>query len=269
MERDTLAVPAMHPGGQARRARTLREAWRTNVPASADDGEDGSLVIRSVMFDFGGVISTSPFDAFARYEEEHGLPSGLLRRINATNPEENAWARLERGELEFGSFCDEFEEEARALGGEVDAIAVIGALAGEIRPEMVAAVRHCSSRFKTACLTDNFAALEAEARPEVAEVFALFDAVFESSKLGVRKPDPEFYRMACEALDVSPREVVFLDDLGVNLKPARAMGMHTIKVTAPETAIGELFALIGAPHPRPGETAARSAPGVRSRPEQG
>ena len=128
-------------------------------------------------------------------------------------------------------------------------MAVIGALAGEIRPQMVEAVRHCSTRFKTACLTNNFVALEAEARPDVAEVFALFDAVFESSKLGVRKPDPEFYRVACDALAVAPDEVVFLDDLGVNLKPARQLGMHTIKVVAPETALEELYTLIGDPAP--------------------
>ncbi len=208
-----------------------------------------AVVIRSVMFDFGGVISSSPFDAFARYERENGLDDGFLRRINATDPDDNAWARLERGELDFPSFCDEFEKEARSLGSEVDAVAVIGALAGEIRPQMVEAVRHCSSRFKTACLTNNFVALEAGARPDVAEVFALFDAVFESSKLGLRKPDPEFYRVACEALEVSPDEVVFLDDLGVNLKPARDMGMHTIKVVGPEAALEELFALIGGPAP--------------------
>ncbi len=207
-------------------------------------------MIRSVMFDFGGVISTSPFEAFERYEHTHGLPVGLVRRINSTNPDANAWARLERGEVDFATFCAEFDDEARSLGFEVDAAEIIGALAGELRPEMVAAVRHCSTRYKTACLTDNFVSLEEGLRPELADVLALFDAVFESSKLGVRKPDPAFYALACEALGVSPDEVVFLDDLGINLKPARAMGMRTIKVSSPEAALAELYALVGGPGER-------------------
>lgn len=201
-------------------------------------------MIRSVMFDFGGVISTSPFDAFERYEQRNGLPEGFLRRVNSTNPDRNAWARLERGEVDVPTFCAQFEDEARALGFEVDATEVVGALSGEIRPQMVTAVRACSRRFKTACLTNNFLVSEEGIRPDVADVFSLFDAVFESSKLGVRKPDPEFYRLACEALDVDPRETVFLDDLGINLKPAREMGMHTIKVVSPDVALRELFALV-------------------------
>ncbi len=196
------------------------------------------------MFDFGGVISTSPFDAFERYEQRNGLPEGFLRRVNSTNPDRNAWARLERGEVDVPTFCAQFEDEARALGFEVDATEVVGALSGEIRPQMVTAVRACSRRFKTACLTNNFLVSEEGIRPDVADVFSLFDAVFESSKLGVRKPDPEFYRLACEALDVDPRETVFLDDLGINLKPAREMGMHTIKVVSPDVALRELFALV-------------------------
>jgi putative hydrolase of the HAD superfamily len=206
-------------------------------------------MIESVMFDFGGVISTSPFEAFGHYEREQGLPDGFLRRLNSTNPDANAWARLERGEIAISAFASQFADEARALGFEADGLAVLGALGGELRPEMVAAVRDCSTRFKTACLTNNFAAMEAASRPELAKVLSLFDAVFESSKLGVRKPDPEFYRLACDALEVAPANVVYLDDLGINLKPARAMGMHTIKVGSPDSALRELYALIGDPTP--------------------
>ncbi len=181
-------------------------------------------MIRSVMFDFGGVITASPFDAFGRYERDHGLPEGLLRQINSSDPDGNAWAQLERGDIDFPSFCSLFEAEARVLGFEVDASAVVGVLGGEVRPQMVEAVRHCSSRFKTACLTNNFASMEAGLRADVADVFALFDAVLESSRLGVRKPDPEFYRLACEALAVAPHEVVFLDDLGVNFEAGPGHG---------------------------------------------
>ncbi len=222
-----------------------RPARAENVPGGEKGRSDE--VIRAVMFDFGGVISSSPFEAFEEYERRQGLPLGTIRRVNSTDPDRNAWARLERGEVDLQEFCLLFEEEARALGSRVDAMEVIAALGGEIRPEMVAAVRHCSGRYLTACLTNNFRAVEEVARPDVAEVFALFDSVFESSKLGVRKPDPAFYLTACRSLGVEPDEVVFLDDLGINLKPARELGMHTIKVVSPATALRELFALVGEP----------------------
>jgi putative hydrolase of the HAD superfamily len=208
-------------------------------------------VIRSVMFDFGGVITDSPFDAFQRYEEAEGLPVGAIRSINATNPDTNAWARLERGEVDMSEFFDLFEGEAHAAGYRVDARVVMARLSGEVRPAMVEALRRCSERFKTACLTNNFVleqnADQLPARPDVAEALALFDVVLESSKLGVRKPDPRFYEMACEIVGVTPEQVVYLDDLGINLRPARAMGMRTIKVTSPETALEELSAILGMP----------------------
>ena len=208
-------------------------------------------MIRSVMFDFGGVITDSPFDAFEGYELAEGLPVGTIRTINSTNPHDNAWAQLERGDVGMSEFCDLFEAEALTAGYRVDARAVMAGLAGKVRPAMVEAVRRCSERFKTACLTNNFVldqeADQATARPDIAEILALFDIVLESSKLGVRKPDPRFYEMACEALAVAPTEVVYLDDLGINLKPARAMGMQTIKVTAPDVALEELSSIVGIP----------------------
>jgi putative hydrolase of the HAD superfamily len=196
------------------------------------------------MFDFGGVISSSPFEAFAHLEAERGLPPGFIRSVNATNPDENAWARLERSEVDLDTFAMQWSEEARALGHELDGRAVLERLAGRIRPEMVAAIRTCRATYKTACLTNNFATAEAEVSPEVAAVYELFDAVLESRTLGVRKPDPRFYELACSALGVKPQECVFLDDLGVNLKPARALGMHTIKVTDPEPALRELATVL-------------------------
>jgi putative hydrolase of the HAD superfamily len=202
-------------------------------------------MIRSVMFDFGGVLTSSPFEAFARYEQEHGLPAGILRTINATDPDNNAWARFERGELDVDGFADAFEAEASALGHRVDSRAVLALLRGQLRPEMVEAVRRCGQRFTTACLTNNFSADDLPTPPEVQEVYNLFDLVVESKTVGIRKPEPRFYQLACEALGVAPAEVVYLDDLGINLKPARAMGMHTIKVTDPARALSELSTLTG------------------------
>jgi putative hydrolase of the HAD superfamily len=202
-------------------------------------------VIRAVMFDFGGVISSSPFEAFARFERENGLPSDFIRTVNATNPDDNAWARLERSEVDLDAFGALWSAEARALGHDVDGRLVLQMLAGEIRPRMVAAIRACRTRYKTACLTNNFLSAEAEDSEAVASVYTLFDAVLESRVLGVRKPDPRFYELACEAVGVRPDESVFLDDLGVNLKPARALGMHTIKVADPDEALAELERVTG------------------------
>ena len=197
------------------------------------------------MFDFGGVISSSPFEAFAHLEAERGLPPDFIRLVNSTNPDTNAWAQLERGELDVAAFDSLWSTEARALGHPLDGRLVLERLAGEIRPKMVDAIRSCRTKYKTACLTNNFIRAEAELSTEVASVYALFDAVLESRVLGVRKPDPRFYELACETLSVEPNQCVFLDDLGVNLKPARLLGMHTIKVTDPHEALVELEGLLG------------------------
>ncbi len=203
------------------------------------------MALRAVMFDFGGVISSSPFAAFAHLEAETGLPPGFIRTVNATNPNDNAWARLERSEIGVDDFGEQWSREAHALGHELDGRLVLGRLAGEIRPRMVAAIETCRTAYKTACLTNNFLSEERAVSQEVAHVYDLFDVVLESRVLGVRKPDPRFYELACRALDVTPEESVFLDDLGVNLKPARALGMHTIKVTDPDAALVELGRVLG------------------------
>jgi putative hydrolase of the HAD superfamily len=197
--------------------------------------------IRAALFDFGGVILTSPFDAFARYEQENGLPDGFLRALNARNPDDNAWARLERSEVDMAGFCELFEAEALEAGHRVVGSDVLALLSGELRPEMVEAVRRCSERLRTGLLTNNFAPMG----DAVSTVVAMFDVVVESSRVGFRKPDPRFYEHACELLGITPDEAVFLDDLGINLKPARAMGMTTIKVDDPADAIAELESVVG------------------------
>jgi putative hydrolase of the HAD superfamily len=202
--------------------------------------------LRAVMFDFGGVISTSPFEAFAHLEAERGLPAGFIRTVNSTNPDDNAWARLERNEVGLDAFAELWAKEARALGHDLDGRLVLERLAGEIRPRMVSAIESCGKNgYKTACLTNNFLSEERAVSRDVARVYELFDAVLESRVLGVRKPDPRFYELACEALAVKPEESVFLDDLGVNLKPARALGMQTIKVMDPDKALDELGSMLG------------------------
>ncbi len=208
------------------------------------------MPVRAVIFDLGGVIFTSPFPAFARYERDNGLPDGFLRRLNATDPDANAWARLERNEVDQAGFVKLFEAEARAAGHEIDGHAVLAMLVGEVRPQMVEALRRCHDRLKTAVLTNNFATLDAgqpRAEGPMAGLADHFDVVVESSKVGLRKPDPAIYELVCGELGVAPSEAVFLDDLGVNLKPARAMGMTTIKVVDPDRALAELEHVVGFP----------------------
>jgi putative hydrolase of the HAD superfamily len=205
--------------------------------------------VRAVIFDFGGVIVTSPFEAFARYERDNGLPDGFLRRLNATDPDTNAWARLERSEVDWVGFAELFAAEARVGGHEIDGRAVLTLLVAEVRPSMVEALRRCHERLKTGLLTNNFRAPDVPGRPGSDEPMALladlFDVVVESSKVGMRKPDTAIYELVCRELGVAPSEAVFLDDLGVNLKAARAMGMTTIKVDEPGRAIAELERVVG------------------------
>jgi len=208
--------------------------------------------IRAVLWDFGGVILSSPFEAFRSYEKESGLPEDFIRGLNARNPDENAWAKMERNEVSPAEFVTLFEAEARAAGHEIDGWRVLRSISGDIRPQMVEALRRCKAHFRVACITNNMKAGEGpgmarnpEKAAAVAEVMTLFEHVFESSKLGWRKPDPRIYSHACERLGVAPQTCIYLDDLGINLKPARALGMRTIKVGDPDTAIAELESLVG------------------------
>lgn len=204
----------------------------------------------AVIWDFGGVLTTSPFEAFARFERERGLPIDIIRRTNAANHLENAWAKFERAEIDIESFDRLFAEESRALGAEVRGKDVLPLLSGDLRPEMIEALKRVrAAGLKTGCITNNLPANAIGSKGGrslyVAEVMALFDHVIESAKIGLRKPDSRIYRMMIEALKIDPAESVYLDDLGVNLKPAREMGMTTIKVVSASQAIFELEAATG------------------------
>lgn len=208
--------------------------------------------IEAVLWDFGGVVTTSPFEAFRRYEQARGLPLDFIRSVNATNIHSNAWARMERGEIGPPEFDTLFLEESTALGHPVPGSDVLPLLSGDVRPQVVSAIRQIRTRYRVACLTNNMAsghgpamARTAERANAIAEVMALFEVVVESSKTGLRKPEPAFYLKACEMLGIEPSRAVFLDDLGVNLKPAAALGMRTIKVTDAESALAELGEIIG------------------------
>jgi putative hydrolase of the HAD superfamily len=207
---------------------------------------------QAIIWDFGGVFTSSPFEAFNRYEAETGLPPDFIRTVNSLNPLENAWARLERSEVDAATFDGLFRAEAQALGHDVPGRDILGLLSGNLRPRVVNALKVCKGHGKVGCITNNApigkgASMTHDDKKaaELAEVFALFDHLIESSKLGIRKPDPRIYALMCEALDVDPKACVYLDDLGINLKPARDMGMATIKVIGEEQLLTDLEALTG------------------------
>lgn len=207
------------------------------------------MAIEAVIFDFGGVLTSSPFEAFSRFETERGLPADIIRRTNAANHLENAWAKFERAEVDIETFDHLFAEESRALGAEVRGREVLPLLQGDLRPEMVEALKRIKAQFKTGCITNNLPANAIGSMTGrslyVAEVMVLFDHVIESAKIGLRKPDPRIYQLMVETLTVDPKNCLYLDDLGVNLKPAREMGMSTIKVASGAQAIVELEAATG------------------------
>ncbi len=209
-------------------------------------------MISAVLWDFGGVLTTSPFEAFNRFEKETGLPDNFLRTVNSTNPDNNAWAKFERSKITAEEFDDLFLEESTALGHAVRGQEVIALLSGDIRPRVVNALETISKDRKCFCLTNNVPAGRGpgmsrtpQAQEAVLKVMALFDEVIESSKIGMRKPDPEIYHFACDKMDVRPEEVLYLDDLGINLKPAAVMGMTTIKVLNEEQLLNDLGAALG------------------------
>lgn len=208
-------------------------------------------MIEAVIWDFGGVFTTSPFEAFARYETERGIPVGTIRKINSTNHEHNAWAQFEQSKVDIDGFDRLFAEEAKLLGHHIPGRDVLPLLAGDFRPEVIEALRRVkAASLKTGCITNNMphnaAGGTAAGRSLYSkDIMAMFDVVIESAKIGIRKPNPRIYELMCEQLGVTPDVCVFLDDLGGNLKPAKAMGMTTIKVESGPQAIAELETATG------------------------
>ena len=211
-------------------------------------------MIKAVLWDFGGVITSSPFEAFNRFEQSNGLPIDIIRKINSTNPETNAWALLESSKISVDEFDQKFAEEAKHLGHAIGGADVLSLLSGELRPEMINALRLIKAKLRIACITNNVRTgkgpsmtRDPDKAARVNEVMDLFDIVIESSKVGLRKPDPAIYKLACSEMNIEPNEAVFLDDLGINLKPAKALGMITIKVLNASQALNDLEEHLGFP----------------------
>ncbi len=210
------------------------------------------MATEAVIWDFGGVFTTSPFEAFNRFEAEVGAPHDLIRKVNSTNPDTNAWALFESSQIDAARFDQLFMDESLSLGFPIRGRDVLPLLRGLIRPRMVEALKACKARFKVGCITNNMLTEHSPGHAEAAqraggvgEVMPLFDVVIESAKAGVRKPDPKIYLMACEALSVSPADCVYLDDLGINCKPAAQLGMRAIKVVSEAQALTDLAEATG------------------------
>ena len=200
---------------------------------------------KAIIWDFGGVITSSPFEAFNQFEETNGLPKDIIRTINSENPDTNAWAKFESNSITIDVFNDLFLKEAKTKGFDIKGRDIIKLLKGSIRENMVSFLRELKSDFKLGCITNNVKpSSEENTDNETKEAMSIFDHVIESSIVGIRKPNPEIYMMSCDALNVSPDQCIYLDDLGINLKPARELGMTTIKVIQPEDAIQEVRNLL-------------------------
>lgn len=210
------------------------------------------MALTAVLWDFGGVFTTSPFEAFNQLEDSLGVPKDFIRMLNATNPDTNAWAQFESNSVSLDEFDALFAAESKAQGHEIRGKDVVARLSGDLRPRMVVALKKIKQSHKVACITNNVKAGEGpgmsrntEKAAKVGEVMSLFDLVVESSIEGIRKPNPKIYTLTCERLGVSPEEALFIDDLGINLKPARALGMRTIKVLNEDQALADLAAATG------------------------
>ena len=210
------------------------------------------LRFSSVFWDFGGVITSSPFEAFSNFELNNNLPKDFIRKVNSTNHKSNAWAQLEQSKINLEEFDVLFKKESKSLGYEVSGGQILNLLQGEIRPKMVNALEKLKKEnFTLACLTNNFnsgdknqSALD-DINEERTKIMNNFDYIIESKELGIRKPDVEFYLKALEISGADPKKTIFLDDLGINLKPAKELGMTTIKVLDSDQVLKELSNLVG------------------------
>lgn len=210
----------------------------------------------AVIFDLGGVVLGSPLHAINRYELHLGLEKNAINRVAAETAPDGAWSRLERGELSMDAFYAAFEVDCARSGYTISARTMFEWMAEESlpRPAMLTAIRTIRARgLRVAALTNNWAnATDEPDAPDTAEpsdgtreLRLHFDAFIESSVEGMRKPDPRIYELACSRLDVEPVRTVFLDDIGANLKPARALGLTTIKVDEPVSALAALASTLG------------------------
>ena len=141
-------------------------------------------MFKAVLWDFGGVITSSPFEAFNQFEADNNLPSDIIRSINATNPDNNAWAQLESSTISVDEFDELFASEALEKGHVIRGKQVLALLSGDIRPEMVKALRVIKETCSIGCITNNVntgagpGMAKSESKAEaIADIMSLFEIV--------------------------------------------------------------------------------------------
>lgn len=202
--------------------------------------------IEGVIFDLGGVVLESPLPAIAAFEADTGIPPRFIARLVLEGGDDGPWAQLERGELSPALFATAFSAQGDAAGHRVDAVALLRVIASTAVPRqtmVTAIVRLRAAGLRVGALTNIWPMPDRAA--DLDAVKRSFDAVVESCLVRMRKPEPRIYELACRTLNVVPDRTIFLDDLGGNLKPARALGMTTVKVSEPTAALAELGRLTG------------------------
>ena len=206
---------------------------------------DRSFLVRVVMFDLGGVVFPSPFPVLAGLEHQQGLPAATITRVIKRSGDDGAWAKLERGEISAEAFDDLFYQDSLRFGdghairgGSMLNALSLSSFEGLISPLVGNLIHLLRTRFGlfTVALTNNW---KGSFTPEnVVKLNQLFDVVIQSCEVGARKPETRIYRHALQTVsklpgcqDIQPAQIVFLDDIGSNLKPAQQLGMRTVHIS--------------------------------------
>ena len=170
----------------------------------------------AILWDFGGVFTTSPFENFNLLEERCGAPRDFIRTLNSVNPTTNAWAQFESNQVSLEEFDELFAKESKLAGHEIRGKEVIRMLSGDLRPKMVELLKLCKEQYKVACITNNVKAgrgpgmsRDDDKASKVSKVMALFDDVIESSVEASEEPNPEIYKLVCQRISVEPEKCLY------------------------------------------------------------
>src|SRR5688572_10090026 len=213
-------------------------------------------MIEAVIFDYGGVLSTTPFAGIAEYERKMGYPERSLARLlfgkgaspqGPTDEPDHDWHLLETGRLTLDEFHVRLVERSEAALGQPldlgDYAQFLRELGVGVHWMMVHRVRELrADGYRTAILTSNVKEWGNYWKQSI--LLDLFDEIVDSCEVGLRKPDPAIYRLTCERLKVAPEAAVFLDDTRRHVESARQVGLQAILVRDPWAALAELDAVL-------------------------
>ena len=183
--------------------------------------------IKIVLWDYGGVLTESPIINFRKFENDNNYSLNTIVKINSDNKYNNAWAKLEKDEISIEQFSKLFREEAKQFGiPNINTDKLLECLNVKLNIKMVELLENVSKFYSCVCLTNNFKKMSSYDFENIKHNFSL---IIESCKIGLRKPEKEIYTYVLKVLKVSAKEILFIDDLGINLKPAKELGFQTYK----------------------------------------